>query len=192
MASRQRFGLPVGATVVGNAGWLIPRKRFDVFLQTAASIHRQRPDVRFLIAGNGPDRQQLETLSHALAINQAVVWVDWVDDIRAVYASLDLLLFNSDWDALPCTPIEAIVHGIPVVSSMLHSGIPEILRPQVDLVLLDRHDVAALSAAALHLLSDPVSAAARANQARERVLALSDPEQLAAWHERALTPDVTR
>lgn len=187
MAARQRFGLPEGGPVIGNAGWLISRKRFDVFLHAAAAIHQERPDVRFLIAGNGPDRKQLESLSQALGIYHSVVWVDWVADIRSVYAALDLLLFNSDWDALPCTPTEAIVHGIPVVSSVLHGGLVELLRPGVDAVLLDHHDVPALAAAALELLADPAAAAAMAHRARERVLTLSDPDRLAAWHEQALS-----
>jgi glycosyltransferase involved in cell wall biosynthesis len=191
-AARQRFGLPSDAPVIGNAGWLIARKRFDVFLHTAAAVLQERPDVRFLIAGDGPEREQLQAMARSLGIQHALVWTGWIEEMRPLYAALDILLFNSDWDALPTTPIEAVVHGIPVVSSVLHSGLQEVLRPEVDVVLLDRHDVNALSAAALHVLSDPVAAAARSSKARERVLALSDPEQLAAWHERALTPEVIR
>jgi glycosyltransferase involved in cell wall biosynthesis len=187
LVARQRFGLPAGAPVIGNAGWLIPRKRFDVFLRTAAAVHRRRPDAHFLIAGNGPERQQLEALAHTLGIHQAVTWVDWVSDMRSFYGALDVLLFHSDWDALGLTPIEAVVHGIPVVSSVLHGGLSELLRPGVDAVLLDQHDVPALADAVLRLLSDPFRAVATTGQARGRVLQLSDPDHLAAWHERAFS-----
>ncbi len=192
LAARQRFGLPSGAPVIGNAGWLIARKRFDVFLRTAAAVLQERPDVRFLIAGDGPEREQLQAMANSLGIQHALVWAGWLEEMRPLYAALDILLFNSDWDALPTTPIEASVYGIPVVSSVLHSGLAEVLRPEVDVVLLDRHDVTALSAAVLHVLADAVAAAARASQAREHVLALSDPGHLATWHERAFTRELSR
>ncbi|QVL52045.1 MAG: glycosyltransferase [Cyanobium sp. M30B3] len=192
IAARQHFGLPISAPVIGNAGWLIPRKRFDVFLHTAAAVLHERFDVRFLIAGDGPEREQLQALASSLGIQHAVVWTGWLEEMRPLYAALDILLFNSDWDALPTTPIEAAVHGVPVVSSVLHSGLAEVLQPDVDAVLLERHDVAALASAALHILADLDAAAARASQARERVLALSDPDKLAAWHERAFTREARR
>jgi glycosyltransferase involved in cell wall biosynthesis len=185
-AARQRFALPADGPIVGNAGWLIARKRFDVFLRTAAALRQQRPDARFLIAGDGPERPRLESLAASLGIADAVIWAGWVERMRDVYAALDLLLFNTDWDALPTTPIEATVHGVPVVCSVLRGGLAELLRPGVDAVLLEQHDVQALAAAALRLLDDPPASAAMAGRARAHVLALSDPERLAAWHERAL------
>jgi glycosyltransferase involved in cell wall biosynthesis len=187
LTARARFGLPTTGPILGNAGWLIPRKRFDIFLRTAAAILRQQPDAHFLIAGDGPERQQLETLANDLGIAHAVVWLGWVDDMRTVYAALDILLFHSEWDALPTTPLEAIALGIPVVSSLLNGGLFEVVRPGVDAVLLDQHDVPALAHAALQLLANPDAAASMASQGRSHVLALSEPEQLAAWHERAFT-----
>lgn len=186
-AARQRFGLPSGAPVIGNAGWLIARKRFDVFLHTAAAVLQERPDVRFLIAGDGPEREQLKAIACSLGIQHALVWTGWIDEMRHLYAALDILLFNSDWDALGMTPIEAIVHGVPVVSSVLHGGLREVLRPGLDAVVLDQHDVPMLGQAALQLLAKPSAAAAMVNQARDHVLAMCDPDQLAAWHERAFS-----
>jgi glycosyltransferase involved in cell wall biosynthesis len=192
LAASQRFGLPNGAPVIGNAGWLIARKRFDVFLHTAAAVLRQRPDVRFLIAGDGPEREQLQAMATSLGIQDAVVWAGWIEEMRPLYAALDILLFHSDWDALGMTPIEAIVHDVPVVSSVLHGGLAEVLRPGVDAVVLAQHDVPKLSQAVLQLLANPSAAAAMVNQARDRVLAMCDPDQLAAWHERVFTREARR
>lgn len=183
--ARSRFGLPATSPIIGNAGWLIQRKRFDVFLHIAAAILEQQPDAHFLIAGDGPERDQLDSLASDLGIAHALVWAGWLDDMRSFYAALDVLLFNSDWDAMGLTPIEAIVHGIPAVCSVLHGGLSEVLRPGVDATLLDRHDVPALAQAALQLLANPTAAAAMTSQAREHLLASSDPDQSAAWHERA-------
>ena len=192
LAARQRFGLPAEAPVIGNAGWLIARKRFDVFLQTAAAVLQERPEVRFLIAGDGPDRQQLQTMASSLGIQHALVWAGWLEEMRPLYAALDVLLFHSDWDALGMTPIEAIVHGVPVVSSVLHGGLAEVLRPGVDAVVLDQHDVPRLAQSTLELLANPRGAAAMVNQAGDHVLAMCDPDELASWHERAFTREARR
>jgi glycosyltransferase involved in cell wall biosynthesis len=185
--ARSRLRLPGNAPIFGNAGWLIQRKRFDVFLHVAAAILEQQPNARFLLAGDGPERESLQILANNLGITHAVVWAGWLDDMRAFYAALDVLIFNSDWDAMGLTPIEAIVHGIPAVCSVVHGGLAEVLRPGVDATLLDRHDVHALAKAALQLLANPTAAAAMTSQAREHLLKLSEPDQLAAWHERAFT-----
>ena len=55
-AARRRLGFKASDKIVGNAGWLIARKRWDVFLDVGAEIARQVPNVQFLIAGDGPDR----------------------------------------------------------------------------------------------------------------------------------------
>lgn len=191
-AARVLYGLSSTGAIIGNAGWLIPRKRFDVFLRTAALILQSRPDTCFLIAGDGPDRQNLLALADELGIRDSVVWTGWVDNMHSVYAALDLLLFNSDWDAMGLTPIEAIVHGVPVVSSVLHGGLSEVLRPDVDAVVLDRHDVSKLAQTVVQLLDDPIGTASMVEQARDHLLALCDPVQLAQWHESALMGDICR
>jgi glycosyltransferase involved in cell wall biosynthesis len=190
--SRSRFGLSPDVTIIGNAGWLISRKRFDVFLNTAARIHLLMPNSRFLIVGDGPERPRLEALAVELGIADVVVWAGWTVNMREFYASIDLLLFNSDWDAMGLTPIEAITHGIPVVSSVLHGGLAEVLRPGVDAVVLDQHDVSMLSQSVLQLLADPSRSATMVYKARDQLQGLCDPEQLAAWHEVALTSAVNQ
>jgi glycosyltransferase involved in cell wall biosynthesis len=52
--------------LIGNAGWLITRKRWDVFLECCAKVMSQYPHVRALIAGDGkfrpPDSRDLEPI----------------------------------------------------------------------------------------------------------------------------------
>ena len=53
-AARSSLGLPPDVPVVGNAGWLIERKRWDIFLQVAKVVAAEIPNSVFLIAGGGP------------------------------------------------------------------------------------------------------------------------------------------
>ena len=43
--ARAQLGIPEGAFVIGNAGWLIQRKRFDILLRVAAELMKQDPSA---------------------------------------------------------------------------------------------------------------------------------------------------
>jgi len=182
-AARQALGLPADGPVVGNAGWLIPRKRFDVFLRTAAAVVVRCPDARFVIAGDGAERVRLQALAASLNLADRVTWTGWLQNMETFYQSLDVLLFNSDWDAMPTTPLEAMSHGVPVVASLLNGGLKEILASPEGGFLLNRHDPEALAAAVADLLQNPAAAAKVSRAAREHVRIASDPETIAIQHE---------
>jgi glycosyltransferase involved in cell wall biosynthesis len=183
-AARRTLGLPMAGPIIGNAGWLIPRKRFDVFLRTAALIASQRPDAHFVIAGDGAERSRLEALAAGLNLTGRLTWTGWVQNMETFYHSLDVLLFNSDWDALPTTPQEAMSHGIPVVASVVNGGLKEILSSPEWGFLLDRHEPETLAAAVVHLLQNPVAARQISLAGRERVRLVSNPEAIAIEHEK--------
>lgn len=183
-AARKRLGLPADVPVVGNAGWLIPRKRFDVFLRTAAVIAARCPEAHFVIAGDGEERARLEALADSLKLTKRLIWTGWVQDMQTFYRSLDVLLFNSDWDAMGLTPLEAITHGVPLVASVLNGGLKEVISSPDWGVLLDRHDPEALAAAVVDRLQHPAIAAKISQAAREHVRLLSDPENIAIQHEK--------
>lgn len=168
--ARRDFGLPEGAWVIGNAGHLIQHKRFDVLLDVAARLIGEVPECRVLIAGDGELRSRLEAQTHRLGIAERVTWVGRIADMSKFYEALDLLLFNSDWDAYPTTPLEAMAHGVPVVASSLYGGLAEVITGREHGVLLDSHDADALAQAALECRAAKGSRPGRC--ARERVAEL--------------------
>ena len=170
--ARHLLGIPTDGPVVGNAGWLIPRKRFDVFLNTARLICRSVPDVRFVVAGDGVERDRLMRLATSLGIGERVQWLGWVSDMSLLYKSLDVLLFNSDWDAFPTTPLEAMSYGIPVAASVVNGGLREVICDQRCGFAIKEHDVPSLSAAVIKYLQDPQRTVGM--QGRERVRRLCD------------------
>ncbi len=174
--ARQLIGLPADAFVVGNAGWLIPRKAVDVFLQVAARVRRSIPDALFVIAGDGAERQRLEQLAVELELENAVCFPGWQKDLEPLYASLDVLLFNSHFDCLPTTPLEAMVRGVPVVCSLAAGGLKEILRHGRDGFLMDRHDISALADEIVRLHADAQGRAEMAEAGRRRVQEMCSSE----------------
>jgi glycosyltransferase involved in cell wall biosynthesis len=177
LEARARLGLPQTARVIGNAGWLIPRKRFDVFLKVAHNIAAADPSAIFVIAGDGSEADALRSLSRSLGLAERVRWLGWQEDLRPFYQSLDLLLFNSDWDAMGRTPLEALAFGAPVVASVLHGGLAEVLNRESYGPIFTTHDIAELTQAALGILRDKQSALRLAEAGRRQLARLASPSR---------------
>lgn len=192
LQARRRLGLPPSAKIVGNAGWLVPRKRWDVFLDVAGLVRRQVPDTVFLIAGDGPERPALEERAAALGITDRIKWLGWQDTLSEFYSCTDVLLFNSDWDAQARTPLEAMSYGIPIVASILEGGTKEIIVDSSMGVLLARHDIERLAEHIVRLLRDPQLARAVGLRGRARVMEYGSPEQHAQRMLQAMNFDCHR
>lgn len=175
--ARRELGLPEGASIIGNAGWLIGRKRFDVFLRVAQKVAESVPNSLFVIAGDGEEKARLQSLARELNIAGRVIWLGWQKELTSFYRSLDVMLFNSDWDAMGLSPLEAMSYAVPLVASVQHGGLGEIVDKDEYGYLIDDHDVAALSGKVLELLQNPETARRVGLAGRRRVLEVSNAEE---------------
>jgi len=174
---RKRLGLPANARIVGNAGWLIERKRWDVFLDVAARVLRTEPQTIFLIAGDGPESTMLKQKAESLGIAKNVVWLGWQKSLIDFHQAVDILLFNSDWDAQARTPLDAMSYGIPVVASILQGGTKEVIQDESVGILIETHDLEALARCVVRFLREPEFAAKVGAQGRRRIQEYGDPQQ---------------
>jgi glycosyltransferase involved in cell wall biosynthesis len=188
--ARKAFSLPLDRLIVGNAGWLIQRKRFDVFLRVARKVLDKNPDVIFAAAGSGEEEQNLKRLADELGIAASVRWLGWQQEMSNFHKSLDVLLFNSDWDAVGLTPLEAMSYGVPAVCSVVHGGLGEILDSNEVGFLLPSHDIGALAERILYLLKHPAEAAAIGLAGRKHLEIVCDPAPIVDWHAQALAGKV--
>jgi glycosyltransferase involved in cell wall biosynthesis len=175
--ARARLGIPGHAFVIGNAGWLIQRKRFDVLLRVTGELTKHDSSALCLVAGDGPLRAELETLSRTLGIASQVRWLGWQDDLRDFYLTVDVLVFNSDWDALGRTPVEALALGTPVVASVENGGLGEVIRDDRFGFLTNHHDIAWMNSKLLMLRSDKVLKESIVSAARTHIAQTCCPIQ---------------
>jgi glycosyltransferase involved in cell wall biosynthesis len=175
--ARRRLGLPPQAKVIGNAGWLIHRKRFDVFLRVGRAVASAVPEVIFVVAGDGPLRPELMQLAQNLGIAERLRWLGWQQDMADFYRALDVLHFNSDWDALGRTPLEAAAHGVPVVASVVHGGLGEFIDSPEYGYLISAHDEDWLAEKIIFLLRNPEAGRRTALACRKRLEETCSPEK---------------
>ena len=115
---RSELGALENEKLIGRVGRLDPMKGYPDFLEAAALLAKERKDVRFVIAGDGPDtyRRQLQLLSQELGLTERLIWAGVREDMPAVYNALDIACSSSSYgEGFPNTIGEAMACGIPCV-----------------------------------------------------------------------------
>jgi glycosyltransferase involved in cell wall biosynthesis len=113
------------------------------------------PDARLALVGDGPYRQQLESLF----AGSAATFVGYLagDELASAYASADAFLFPSSTETLGLVLLEAMAAGCPVVGAN-RGGIPDIVSDGINGCLYDPEGAdggaGSLTAATLRLLGD--------------------------------------
>src|SRR5207247_3038413 len=138
-------------------------------------ILAHRSDVCYLIIGEGPQRELMETRIASLHLEDHVVLLGRVDDdtLQAAYQISDLFVMpnvpvQNDIEGFGLVALEAAATGRYVVASRL-DGIPEAIVPGQNGTLLDPLDSEAFAATILDLLADDRKRIALGMKAREFV-----------------------
>lgn len=151
---RRSLALPPQALVVLGVGRLCWQKNFPLFLRVAAALASEIPQVYFVIAGEGPDRQLLEKLAGDLGLCDKVKFLGYVQNMQDWYLASDVLFLPSRFEGTPMTVLEAKAMGLPIVASRV-DGTGEILEHDVDALLAEPEDEGAFTRILRNLLVNP-------------------------------------
>ena len=91
------------------------------------AILRASRKARLVIFGEGPLEAETRALATDLSIADDVLFAGYVNDPAACYAAIDLLVLSSTSEGFGNVLIEAMAHGVPVVSTDAPHGPREIL-----------------------------------------------------------------
>jgi glycosyltransferase involved in cell wall biosynthesis len=143
--------------VILGVGRLTRQKDFPTLIRAFAEVRRRRP-ARLIILGEGEERTGLEALVGSLAMDHEVALPGFRDSAMAYMAQSALFVLSSAWEGLPTVLIEALAAGTRVVSTDCPSGPREILQDGRLGALVPVGDPAALAAALMDTLDQPVRA----------------------------------
>jgi glycosyltransferase involved in cell wall biosynthesis len=116
-----RYGLR-SSTVIMTLGRLAPQERykgFDEILEIMPRLLAARPNLKYLIVGDGPDRARLAAKSQALGVVGNVVFAGRIEEREKVahYSLADAYVMPSSGEGFGIVLIEAAACGIPVIGS---------------------------------------------------------------------------
>ena len=166
----ERFEVVTVARLTFNKG-----HRF--FLRAMARLREDGIDIHYRIAGEGPERPEIETEIETLGLTGHVTLLGSVDEgvVLDLLQSSDALALTSirQGEAAPVAVMEAMSAGLPAICSVI-GGTPDMIEDGVDGFLVPQEDVDAIAQAARVLATDPARRAAMGAAARATALETFD------------------
>lgn len=143
-------------------GRLARTKGYDDAILALAVLAKRGLRPRFVVVGEGPERERLEQLAREVGVLEQVRWCGSLthDQLAPHYAAAWLLvapsvvLPNGRMDGIPNVVIEAMAAGLPVVGTRA-AGLEEAVVPGRTGALANQRDPASLADAIEPLLRDP-------------------------------------
>jgi glycogen(starch) synthase len=161
--------LPFDAPRLLCLGRLVNEKGFELALGAFASILDCHPQVRLLVAGDGPARSALEQQALELGLAHAVDFVGWIapERVPRVINEATIVVMPSRTEGLPHVALEAGMMARPVVGTRV-GGLPEVVVHNHTGLLVEPEDSNALARAIALLLDHPGMAVEMGQAARAR------------------------
>lgn len=150
---RRELGIGNSVPLVGIVGRLTAVKNHPLFLDAASGVLAVRPDVHFLVVGDGETGPALRGLVRKRGLIDRVTFTGWRYDLPRIYADLDVLVSCSKNEGLPFTIIEAMAAGCPVVATGV-GGVPDLVTNEVTGLLVPPAHADPLVAAIVRVLGD--------------------------------------
>ncbi len=167
--------------VVGFVGRLVDQKGVEFLVRAAPLVLAVLPTTRFVIVGDGPERERLERLAEELHVAAAVEFAGYDPEPAKRMRSMTVLAVPSVYEPLGMVALEAMAIGVPVVGSAV-GGIPEAVEAERTGLLVPPGDPAELAKALLRILESPALAAEMGAAGRERARRVFSPEVIAAQY----------
>jgi glycosyltransferase involved in cell wall biosynthesis len=165
---RRELGLDPRRRYIVTIARFHPVKDHATLLRGFAATIAGRPDVDLLLAGDGPLRPDLERLVAELGISDRVRFLGIRSDVPALLAACDVFALTSVSEAASLTLLEAMASRLPVVITDV-GGNPEIVRHDIEGLLVPRGDAHATGVALGQLLDNPARATEMGSAGRARV-----------------------
>ena len=137
-----------------SMGRLNEQKGFDLLLKAFQKVAFEHPNWQLLILGKGELREQLEQIRDNLRLSGRVVFTGALENPFYVLKKAKLFVMASRHEGFPLALGEALACGLPVISTDCPSGPKEMIRHNVDGLLVANHDVSALATAIESLISN--------------------------------------
>jgi len=164
--ARRLLGLPENAQVVGTVARLAGQKAPHDMVEAFAVLGR--PDVHMVWIGGGELRAKTERQIRARGLEGRFLLLGERDDVEKLLPALDVFALSSLWEGLPCSVVEAMTCGIPVVANAVNS-VPEIVIAGKTGIVTRPKDPASLARGIAYLLDHPKDAARMASAARDHI-----------------------
>lgn len=155
-----------------TVGRCTPQKDQQLILRALRILNERRKavDYVFHFIGDGPLRTELEAMTHELDLADRVIFHGHVpaEQMLAYYEASDIFLLSSRWEGCPNVLLEALSYGLASLSTNV-GGVPDIVRHDIDGLLVEAGQTQAFADQLERLLTDGALRTRLGLAARKRI-----------------------
>jgi glycosyltransferase involved in cell wall biosynthesis len=170
------------SAVVGMLAVLEERKGHRFLLDAARLLKDRGRRIRYVFAGDGSQKSQLQRMAQTLGLRDEVSFVGFVKDVPKFLSSIGVLVLPSLFEGLGVAALEAMAAGKPVVATRV-GGLAESIIDGETGFLVPPQDGVALADSIERLVADPSMARAMGLKGAARVRSHFTIEQMASQNE---------
>lgn len=180
---KSQLNLPPDAVLIAGVGRLSPEKGYRYLIEAFTRVVHEHPQAHLILAGDGIERQRLQSLVHQLKLADKVVMLGEIPNGAQLISSVRLLVNPSLTEGIPNVILEAFAYKTPVVATAV-GGVPELVKDGETGWLVPPRDPRALAQAIREALSNPEEARRRAENAYRHLLAnFTVEKQVERWEQ---------
>ncbi len=153
VAIKEKLGLKTDNRYIICVGELLPNKDQSIAIKAMKRVVEEFPSVVLLLAGNGPERENLENLIKNLELENNVKLIGYVTNLEEYQKASDIAVSCSKREGLPLNIVEAMLSGNAVIATY-NRGHRELIQNEVNGVLIDQNDTDSLSKKMMYLLDN--------------------------------------
>ena len=102
---------------VGFLGRLHKQKDLPTLLKVAELVYKENRRIKFLIGGQGPEKEKLLKIANNLNLMHTVTFIDYVSDVVNFFTKIDIFVLSSIIEGHPLALLEAMASGLPCVAT---------------------------------------------------------------------------
>ncbi len=166
--TRSSLGIETDDVVIGQVSRLTEQKGHTYLIDAAKLVARQYPKVKFVLAGDGPLRNQLEAQIRQNGLQDHFILLGFRRDVPELLRLFDIFTLPSLYEGLPNVVLEAMATALPVVATPV-DGTKEAVVDGETGILVPEKDPGRLVKALLSLLQNHEKRIRMGQNARQRV-----------------------
>lgn len=156
---REDFGLGKNDKIIVSAGRLVPWKGFDALIDIMPDILKQFPSTKLLIAGDGPEKRNLESKIKGKRLEKQIILSGNLSRLSLLVFCLgaDVFVLNTAYEGFSHQILEVMELGKAIVATD-SGGNPELIKNGIEGFLVKYNDREAITQKILEILENPALA----------------------------------
>lgn len=169
--------------VILSVGRFSPEKGYEMLVDVAKEVFQTYPDWKWHIYGSGETFEQIKSKIIKNQLENNVILKGEVTDVSQIYRQASIYVLTSYREGLPLVLLEAKANHLPCISFDIVSGPREIVRSDVDGILIPPFDVEKMTDKIKLLIGDKELRIKMSKEADKNLWKFSSETVMNQWFE---------